>query len=92
MKYVFLGTINSEWIARQSERLTAARNKATELGLTVEAVYYVQGPYDFVDIFEAPDAESMLAFSVWYAEQGYGKGITLPAFEESAMGAAVARA
>ncbi len=91
MKYVFLGTIDSEWISRQSERVTAAREKASELGLTVESVFYVQGPYDFVDIFDAPDAESMLAFSLWYAGQGYGKAISLPAFAEGDMETALAR-
>lgn len=91
MKYVFLGTIDSAWISRQAERLSAAQAKAAELGLTVETVLYVQGPYDFVDTFEAPDAESMLAFSLWYAAQGYGKAITLPAFEAATMDAALAR-
>ena len=57
----------------------------------METVLTVQGPYDFVDIFAAPDVESMLAFSLWYAGQGYGKAITLPAFEAATIDAALAR-
>ncbi|MEE8285769.1 MAG: GYD domain-containing protein, partial [Gammaproteobacteria bacterium] len=54
-----------------------------------EAIYYTQGIYDFVDVVEASDINSVLGFSLWYAKQGYGKITTMPAFDEAAMEKAV---
>ncbi|MCZ6861734.1 MAG: GYD domain-containing protein [Alphaproteobacteria bacterium] len=92
MKYVMLGTLNRDWLARQKERTAGARKKLDELGIKLEALYYTQGEYDFVDIADAPDVEAILAFSVWYAAQGYGRITTLPAFTEAQFDAAVAKA
>ncbi|MGH6662717.1 MAG: GYD domain-containing protein [Rhodospirillales bacterium] len=85
MKYVFLGNIAPEWIGRQKERLKACRAKADKLGIKFDAICYTQGVYDFVDIVEAKDVKSALAFSLWYAKQGYGKIATLPAFDEGTI-------
>lgn len=82
MKYVLLGTLTSESLTKQQRRITTARAKLKELGMKLESVYYTQGPYDFVDVVDAPDAEAVLAFSVWYSQQGYGKLMSLPAFDE----------
>ena len=38
---------------------------------------------------DAPNPEAMLAFSVWYAEQGYGRMNSMPAFDERQMVAAL---
>ncbi len=92
MKYVILGTLSSEWATRQSERVDNARIKLSELGITLESYYYTQGPYDFVDVVDAPDSESILAFSVWYAGKGYGRISTMPAFDDAVMKAVVQRA
>ena len=91
MKYVIAGTISSEWVGHQTERVSSAKTKATELGITFEGIYYTQGAYDFVDIVDATDEGAMLAFSVWYARQGYGRISTMPAFDEAAMDAAIAK-
>jgi uncharacterized protein with GYD domain len=85
MKYVLLGSLNAETMTRQEKRTTTARTKMKELGIRLESVYYTQGPYDFVDVVDAPGSEAMLAFSVWYAQQGFGKIQSLPAFDERAM-------
>lgn len=92
MKYVFLGTLNPEWIGAQKERVDNSKAMASKLGVTFDAIYYVQGYYDFLDIVEASDASGVLAFSAWYAKQGYGRITTLPLFDEAAMEAAVAKA
>ena len=34
----------------------------------------------------------MLAFSVWYVKQGFGRFRSLPAFDDAAMRAALAKA
>ena len=89
MKYIFLGTITPEWIGRQTERMQSCRAKAEELGMRLEANYYTQGIYDFIDVVEASDTYVVLGFSIWYANEGYGKIITMPAFDETAMEKAV---
>ena len=91
MKYVLLGTLAAGAMRKQATRTASARGKLRELGIKLESVHYTQGSYDFVDIVEAPSAEAMLAFSVWYAEQGYGKLTSLPAFDERTMVKALQR-
>ncbi len=91
MKYVLLGTLSADWATRQTDRYSSAKAKLDELGITLEAVHYTQGIYDFVDIVEAGDATAMLAFSVWYAKQGYGRIVTMPAYSDADMDAALAR-
>lgn len=85
MKYVLLGKLSADWSKKQSQRTENARAKAKSLGIKIEFVHYTQGKYDFVDVVDAPDAQSMLAFSVWYAQQGYGKIQSMPAFDERTM-------
>ena len=85
MKYVLLGSLNADTMTRQEKRTMTARAKMKELGIRVESVHYTQGPVDFVDVVNAPSAEAMLAFSVWYAQQGFGKIQSLPAFDERTM-------
>jgi len=85
MKYVLLGTLAPGAMKKQESRTENARAKLRALGIKLESVYYTQGAYDFVDVVDAPDTDAMLAFSVWYAEQGYGKLSSLPAFDERVM-------
>ena len=92
MKYVLLGTLSSEWATRQRERVDSSVAKLAELGVTMESYYYTQGQYDFVDVVDAPDSESILAFSVWYVNKGYGRISTMPAFDDSVMEEVVRRA
>ncbi len=82
MKYVMLGVLGKDSLQKQKNRTTTARAKLKSLGMSLESVHYTQGPYDFVDVVNAPSAEAMLAFSVWYSEQGFGKLVSLPAFDE----------
>ena len=89
MKYILAGTIAPAWLGRQAERVAACRAKAKELGMSFEAVYYTQGVYDFIDVVEASDTYVVLGFSVWYAKKGFGKIVTMPAFDEAAMEQAV---
>lgn len=85
MKYVLLGSLNAETMSRQENRTTTARVKLRELGIKLESVHYTQGAYDFVDVVDAPNPEAMLAFSVWYGRQGFGRIQSLPAFDERTM-------
>ena len=92
MKYVLLGTLSPEWAERHGQRTDQAKAKLAELNIKLEAVYYTQGEVDFVDVVDAPDSEAMLAFSIWYVKQGFGRFHTLPAFDDASMRAARGKA
>jgi uncharacterized protein with GYD domain len=85
MKFILLGQLNEGWAGKQAERVKRAKAKLEQLGITLESVHYTQGRYDFVDMVEAPDAEAVLAFSLWYANSGLGRIETLPAFDAAAF-------
>jgi uncharacterized protein with GYD domain len=89
MRYVLLGTLSPEWALKQTERTNKARGKLEKLGIKLEAIYYTQGRYDFVDIVDAPNPEALLSFSVWYAAQGMGRIQSMPAFAPEKFEAAV---
>ena len=91
MKYVLLGTLSSDWIAKHGQRVQSAQAKLGELGITLEAVYYTQGQYDFVDIVDAPEPEALLTFSVWYVTQGYGRIQSMPAFDAETLAQSIDR-
>lgn len=89
MKYVLLGNLSTDWASKQSERVGKAKAKLDKLGIKIESVHYTQGYYDFVDIVDAPNAETMLAFSIWYATQGLGRIQSMPAFEAKSVETAI---
>jgi len=92
MKFVILGTVSAEGAGRSEDRGKRAAAKVKELGITVESMHYTQGPVDFVEVVDAPSGEAMLALSLWYAKQGYGKLQSLPAYDRDAMARAESRA
>ena len=85
MKYILLGSIDSKWLNKQSERYTKSSKKLQQLGIKLENVYYTQGQFDFVDVINAAGPESVLTFSIWYANKGFGRIQSLPAFGDKAM-------
>jgi uncharacterized protein with GYD domain len=89
MKYVLLGSLSPEWANKQSERTGKAKAKLDKLGIKIESIHYTQGSYDFVDIVDAPNADAMLAFSVWYSTQGLGRIQTMPAFDAKTFETAI---
>jgi uncharacterized protein with GYD domain len=92
MKYVILGSLSPDWATKQAARTRAAKAKLKALRIALESVYYTQGPYDFVDVVDAPNPEAMLAFSVWYAKAGFGRLQSMPAFDMATMAKALKRA
>ncbi|MBL6958235.1 MAG: GYD domain-containing protein [Rhodospirillales bacterium] len=82
MKYILMGMLDRDWIGRHKERVEESMAKAKEFGIEFESIYYTQGQYDFIDIIEASDPYVVLAFSMWYAKNGYGRIMTMPAFDE----------
>ena len=80
MKYVLLGSISPSWLSKQAERLTKSNEKLKQLGIKQDTVLYTQGQYDFVEIIDAPGPSTVLGFTIWYANKGFGSIQTLPAF------------
>lgn len=81
MKYILLGTLSPDWAARHGKRVESAKDKLKQLGIGLEAVYYTQGRYDFVDVVDAPEPDALLTFSLWYVSQGFGRIESMPAFD-----------
>jgi uncharacterized protein with GYD domain len=92
MKYVLLGTLSPEWAGKHADRVSKARAKLDKLGIKIESLHYTQGKFDFVDVVDAPNAEAVLAFSVWYAAEGLGRLQSLPAYDPQSFEAAVKKA
>jgi uncharacterized protein with GYD domain len=79
MRYVLFGKLNPDWV-NKDERVTRSKRKLEELGIQLEAVLYTQGAYDFVDVISTGEPAAALAFSAWYAAQGFGQISTMPAY------------
>lgn len=92
MKYVILGVLDAAWAGKHTDRVHRAEATLKELGIKLESIHYTQGRYDFVDVVDAPSPDAMLSFSVWYANQGFGRLESLPAFEPKAFAAATKHA
>jgi uncharacterized protein with GYD domain len=91
MRYVLLGTLSTDWAAKHKQRVESAKTRLEQLGIALEAAYYTQGQYDFVDVVDAPEPEALLTFSVWYVSQGYGHIQSMPAFDDETLARAVTK-
>lgn len=89
MRYVYYGSMDPQWTTRTEERWRYVSSKLKDLGITIEALYYTQGEFDFIEVVEAPDAVAALAYSIWFAREGFGRIRTMPAFTRDEMIAAV---
>ena len=68
------------------KRTESVRELAKKAGLTMKESYWTLGQYDVVAAFEAPDDETMTAFSLSVAKLGNVKTQTLRAFSSKEMG------
>jgi len=91
MKYVLLGTTTKEWHS-SSDAARKVKAKLKELHIKLDAVYHTHGDVDFVDVVEVPNAEAVMALSIWYLKQGYGRIHAMPTFDHDAVEAAVKKA
>jgi len=69
-----LGTLNSK-----PERIREVNQEITQLGCSLIAQYALLGPYDFLNIIEAPDNETMAHLSVELGARGTASHLTMPA-------------
>ena len=73
------------------KRTDAVRDLAKKAGLTMKESYWTLGQYDVVAVFEAPDDESMTAFSLSVARLGNVKTQTLRAFSGKDMASIIGK-
>jgi uncharacterized protein with GYD domain len=80
--YAMLSTLGPdgwETLRQHPERILAVRGEVEALGLKVHAQYALMGQYDFLNLIEAPDEETMAKAAIMLAARGTMRTTTLPA-------------
>ncbi|MDP3260406.1 MAG: GYD domain-containing protein [Thermodesulfovibrionales bacterium] len=80
--YIILSTLTDEGrktIKEKPNRILEVNKELEEMGVKVKQQFAVLGPYDFVNIVEAPDNETVMRMSVELGARGSVQLITLPA-------------
>lgn len=80
--YILLSTLTDEGaktIKKRPERIREVNQELEQFGVQVTQQYAVLGPYDFVNIVEAPDNHTIARVSAELASRGSIKIMTLPA-------------
>ena len=80
--YAMLSTLGPdgwETIREKPERILQVRTEVEALGLKVHAQYALMGQYDFLNILEAPDDQTMAKAAIMLAARGTMRTTTLPA-------------
>ena len=65
------------------KRAAASKALARKMGVKLTGIYWTLGPYDIVLVAEAPNDETMTAFSLSLASLGNVKTQTMRAFRSS---------
>ncbi|MGB9710144.1 MAG: GYD domain-containing protein [Thermodesulfovibrio sp.] len=80
--YVILSTLTDEGretLKERPERITEVNKEIEKMGVRLIAQYAVLGPYDFVNIIEAPDNITVMKMSVELGSRGTVQLMTMPA-------------
>jgi len=80
--YIMLTTLTDEGrktIKKKPERIREVSKEVEEMGVKVLTQYAVLGPYDFVNVVEAPDNETMAKVAVELGSRGTIQVMTLAA-------------
>lgn len=80
--FVLLSTLTedgAETIKKDPGRIKTVNQELQQLGVRVVNQWAVLGPYDFVNVVEAPDNQTMARASVELASRGSVRVMTLPA-------------
>jgi uncharacterized protein with GYD domain len=84
--YVVLTTLTDKGrktIKEHPERIIEVNRELEKMGIRIKDQYAVLGPYDFVNIIEAPDNESVLKAAVEIGSRGSSHPLTLAAIPVS---------
>lgn len=87
--YILLATYTEQGlkgIKDTVKRTETVRELAKKAGLNMKESYWTLGAFDVVAVFEAPDDETMTAFSLSIAKLGNVRTQTLRAFSSKDMG------
>ncbi|MDQ7827475.1 MAG: GYD domain-containing protein [Armatimonadota bacterium] len=80
--YIMLSTLTeggAETLRSRPERVREVNREIEGMGVRVLQQYAVLGPYDFVNVVEAPDNDTVARVSVELAARGSVRIMTLPA-------------
>ena len=80
--YVMLSTLNPEGvqtIKNNPSRIREVNREIEQLGATVKAQWAVLGRFDFVNVIEAPDEQTMARISLELGSRGTAKYESLAA-------------
>jgi len=81
-KYILLSTLTPEGqktLKERPERIKEVNKEIEAFGVKVLEQYAVLGPYDFVNLVEAPDNDAVFGMSVELGSRGTIKILTMPA-------------
>ncbi len=80
--YILLSTLTdegAETVKKNPSRIKEVNKEIEKLGARVTAQYATLGPYDFVNVVEAPDNETIMQVSAELSSRGSVKIMTLAA-------------
>lgn len=80
--YILLSTLTdegAETLKYKPDRLKEVNEELRALGAVVKEQYATLGPYDFVNIVEAPDNATIARISIELSSRGSVRILTLPA-------------
>jgi uncharacterized protein with GYD domain len=80
--FIMLSTLTDDGastIKENPERIKAVNEELSAMGVKVLSQYAVLGPYDFVNIVEAPDTKTVTRASVELSSRGSVRLLTMPA-------------
>jgi uncharacterized protein with GYD domain len=70
-------------VAEIPNRQEASRRTVAKLGVVRKAVYMTLGPYDFVQVIEAPNDEAVAKYVLSVNSKGNVRTTTMRAFDEA---------
>jgi uncharacterized protein with GYD domain len=80
--YIMLSTLTDdgrETVRQRPDRIQEVNQEIQQLGAHVIEQYAVLGPYDFVNVVEAPDNETIARVSIALGARGTVQFLTMPA-------------
>ncbi|WP_291321415.1 GYD domain-containing protein [Desulfonatronospira sp.] len=93
-EYVILSKLTDEGrktLKKKPERIMEVNKELEEMGVIVKQQYALLGNYDFLNIVEAPDNETVMRMSVELGSRGSVELLTLPALDIDAFVSMAAR-
>lgn len=87
-QYVILSKLTDEGrktLKEKPDRIMEVNKELASMGVTVKEQFVVLGPYDFVNIVEAPDNETVMKMSMELGARGSVEMLTLPALSAEAF-------